>query len=147
MLQLRLQRTTRYTSCTIGELTASDDGGEVGFFCYTLEDFCNNTYNCQNPDEIRHLKKAGKTAIPLGAYRVVFENSPKFGRKMLTVKNVPAYSGIRIHAGNTADDTDGCILCGFGVSGTSLTNSKAAVDMLEDLVRERGNGDAVLLIC
>lgn len=146
MLQLRLKRISRYTSCTIGELTASDEGGEVGFYCYTLEDFCNNTYNCQTPDEIKAVKVAGKTAIPFGAYRVTFEHSPRFGRDMLTIKNVPGFSGIRIHSGNTDKDTDGCILCGLGVSGTSITDSRRAVKLLEDLVRERGNGEAILFI-
>ena len=146
MLQLRLKRNTRYTSCTIGSITAYDADGELDFFCYTLEDFCNNTYNCQTPDEIKAVKVAGKTAIPFGAYKVVFEHSPRFGRDMLTIKNVPGFSGIRIHSGNTDKDTDGCILCGLGVSGTSITDSRRAVKLLEDLVRERGNGEAVLLI-
>lgn len=146
MLQLRLIRSNRYTTCTIGEIVACDEGGAIDFHCYTLEDFCNNTYNCQTPDEIKAVKVAGKTAIPFGAYRVCFEHSPRFGREMLTIKNVPGFSGIRIHSGNTDKDTDGCILCGLGVSGTSITDSRRAVKLLEDLVRDRGNGEAVLLI-
>ena len=146
MLQLRLIRDTRYVSCTIGTLYAYIDGGELDRICYTLEDFCNETYNCQSPDEIKAVKVAGKTAIPFGAYHLTFEYSPKFKREMLTINNVPGFSGIRIHAGNNADQTDGCVLVGMAVHGTTITSSREALDDLEKIVKGLGNGEAILFI-
>lgn len=71
------------------------------YFCDTLED-------C-----IRSGKKiAHVTAIPRGSYEIQWTYSNRFKRFMPLLCNVPNFSGIRIHAGNTSADTDGCILVG-----------------------------------
>jgi hypothetical protein len=97
------------------------------YFCFTLE------------DEIRDVKVKGETAIPEGYYDVAFEDSPKFGPQTLTILNVPNFTHIRIHAGNTEKDTDGCILVGWrinsagvivpGTSRTALVELKKKVTM------------------
>ena len=85
------------------------------FFCHTLE------------DRVRRLpaekKIPGLTAIPAGTYRVTVSVSPKFGRYLPLVENVPYFSGIRIHRGNTASDTSGCILVGESAGRGLLKNS------------------------
>ena len=80
---------------TIGEL--SIDGK---FQCFTLEDV------------ERHEKIFGHTAIPPGEYDFALTFSPRFNMKMPQIMDVPNFSGVRIHWGNDADDTEGCILVG-----------------------------------
>lgn len=81
--------------CTISNLLV--DGK---WECYILEDV------------VRPTKIAGKTAIPAGRYQVTVTLSPRFGKLMPLVSGVPGYSGVRIHPGNKAEDTEGCLLPG-----------------------------------
>lgn len=61
---------------------------------------------------VRDWKIPGDTAIPAGVYRLTLEESPKFGPGTITLHNVPGYTGVRMHAGNDEDDTEGCPLVG-----------------------------------
>lgn len=102
-LELVLTRDPSALGATRGALSA--DGAHV---CYTLED-----------QILEGPKVYGKTAIPAGRYRVEINRSPKFsaraGRDVLMpqILGVPGFQGIRIHAGNDADDTEGCPLVGL----------------------------------
>ena len=80
------------------------------FFSYTLEDFDRKLKQNQSSTEIAHKKIYGKTAIASGDYRVILSISNRFGRLMPEVLNVKGFAGIRIHGGNTHENTDGCIL-------------------------------------
>lgn len=89
---------TMYTRdvCTIGLMLHSNM-----VFGYTLEDI---TRPANSP------KVHGMTAIPAGKYQVIVSMSERFKRETPLLLNVPGFSGIRIHGGNTAEDTMGCIL-------------------------------------
>lgn len=101
---------------TVGALYDETDA----FVCYTLE------------DAIRTTKVYGKTAIPKGIYRLDYTHSGRFGRQLPLLVEVPYFSGIRIHAGNTVEDTDGCLLVGTGKVHSngkwSIYESRAALD-------------------
>lgn len=88
-------------------------------------------------------KVYGKTAIPAGTYRVVVTMSNRFKRRLPLLRNVPGGTirfganliddcGVRIHPGNTAADTEGCLLPGsaFGADGASVSASRVAFDRL-----------------
>jgi len=92
------------------------------YFCETLE------------DPARDTKIPGKTAIPKGRYRISMENSPRFGKNTITLNDVPDFTHIRIHAGNTESDTEGCILVGQERTEASITNSRIALAHLKSKV-------------
>jgi hypothetical protein len=98
---------------TVGELSVD---GIVQ--CYTLEDV------------ERAAKVYGETAIPCGVYSVILTPSKRFGRLMPLVVGVPGFSGIRIHPGNTAADTAGCILVGKTRAPDFIGRSREAFDAL-----------------
>jgi hypothetical protein len=55
-------------------------------------------------------KVKDKTCIPAGRYGVDLTFSNKFQKVLPLIYGVPGFDGVRIHGGNTADDTEGCIL-------------------------------------
>ena len=112
-MELRLVRTECSGNSTIGEL--SIDGQ---FECYTLEDI-------ERPKKIK-----GETAIPVGRYEVVINQSQRFGRLLPLLLNVPEFEGVRIHPGNTAADTEGCILVGVTKAEAFIGQSKVAFEQL-----------------
>ena len=94
---LTLTRFKRTREATFGRLQI--DGSEV---CYTLEDVVRPA----------GIKVPGATAIPTGTYPVQITFSPRFKQWMPILVGVPNFSGIRIHCGNHAEDTEGCLLVG-----------------------------------
>lgn len=80
-------------------------------------------------------KVPGVTAIPAGTYEIRDTWSPHFKRMMLEVVDVPGFQGIRIHSGNVADDTEGCLIPGLQATPTGVTYSRRAVMQLNADVR------------
>lgn len=103
------------------------------YFCDTLEDRIvdkNENGKFDNGEK----KVYGKTAIPYGKYSITFTYSPKFAAKpkyaeflkkglMPLLNNVPQFETVRIHGGNTAEDTLGCLLVGRNTVVGKLTES------------------------
>lgn len=82
------------------------------YFSDVLEDVDRGLDDAMDVETIKKLKVKGQTAIPTGIYQVLLTYSPKYKRIMPLINNVKGYSGIRIHSGNTAKDTEGCLLVG-----------------------------------
>ena len=82
------------------------------YFSDVLEDVDRGLDDAMDEATIKKLKVKGETAIPTGIYQVLLTYSPKYKRIMPLINNVKGYSGIRIHSGNTAKDTEGCLLVG-----------------------------------
>lgn len=108
-MKLLLKRIALQETYTIGKLYI--DGVK---FCDTLEDKV-------RPDGV---KVYGETAIPAGTYKVIITWSNRFKRKLPLLLNVPGFDGIRIHPGNTAVDTHGCILVGVNDVKGEIHQSK-----------------------
>lgn len=127
-MELEVRRTTFSGESTIGEL--SIDGS---FYCFTLEDVVRD-----GP------KVHGKTAIPEGRFRVIMSWSPRFKRNLPLLEKVPGFEGIRIHAGNTAKDTEGCILVGHERGVNALRDSQPALrGLLLDLSEAAERKEAI----
>lgn len=84
-------------------------------------DLFDGKYLC---DTLELPRRAKRCCIPDGSYTFVMCKSPKFGRVLPRLVDVPGRSGILIHSGNTVKDTLGCILVGKYASSTSLVNSR-----------------------
>jgi hypothetical protein len=99
-MKLKLARTTNGDDFTEGKLSVDD----VQEF-YTVED---TDRFLEDGGE----KVYGRTAIPRGIYPVVISRSNRFKKDLIEILNVPFFTGIRIHTGNSSKDTDGCIIVG-----------------------------------
>jgi hypothetical protein len=94
-------------------------------------------YTCEDEDrklESGGEKIPGKTAIPRGYYRLTADVSKRFGRLMPILRNVPQFTGVRVHGGNTAEDTEGCPLLGKIRTTTGVKNCKEANEQLLDFI-------------
>ena len=122
-MQITVKRTIFSDLSTEGELSID------GFFeCYTLEDKDRGLISTQDLGLINSLKVQNETAIPYGFYSVGINQSERFGRLMPIVNDVPGFAGVRIHSGNTAADTDGCILVGQQKGIDFIGSSRLAFD-------------------
>lgn len=129
-MKLRLERLWPKKDYTVGRLYVDDR-----LFCNTLEDRIvdKNKNGVFDGDE---KKVYGESAIPYGTYKIIYNWSPKFGRNLPRLLNVPHFEGILIHPGNTAADSAGCILVGKNTEVGRLTNSRYISDELNKLIDE-----------
>ena len=132
-MEMTLTRTAKRKNYTIGALSIDDE-----YFCDTLEP----TWRDLGPSCPGH-KIAGRTAIPEGRYPVVIPWSPKFGQWLPLLLHVPQFEGIRIHAGNTPDDTEGCILVGLRVKPGKVLDSRLWEHRLVRRLASRPLGEGV----
>jgi len=124
-MKLTLNRNPSSLTCTIGDLLVDGE-----FFCHTLEDVVREVPG----QPVSEWKVKGKTAIPVGTYPVEITWSSRFKCDLPLLVGVPGFTAIRIHAGNTDADTEGCILVGTWNGGEHIHNSRKALDGLMDVL-------------
>jgi hypothetical protein len=138
-MEIKLVRKFKGPEYTIGDLFI--DGAKI---CNTLEDTVrvlidkNNDGDFDDPGE---GKIYGETAIPAGRYEVVVTYSPRFKKYLPLLLKVPGFAGIRIHPGNTAKDTHGCILPGINKSKGSISESVKYFTLIFDKITKVLNVD------
>ena len=144
-MELRLKRIARRDTYTIGRLYVDGE-----YFCDTCEDVDRGLRQDMAQSVIRAIKRKGVTAIPTGRYRVTMDvQSPKFRTKAMyqfcngylpRLINVPGFDGVLIHVGNTAKDTEGCLLVGRNTKVGKVLESRATfVKLYERLKKAEGS--------
>lgn len=122
-MQIEVIRKLKLNDCQLGEMLV--DGKH---FAYTLEDVS------------RDVKVYGETAIPAGEYDVVVTMSTRFKKELPLLQDVVGFGGVRIHGGNTAKDTLGCILIGKDQYPAmhKIANCAEVVAELTKLIKKAG---------
>ena len=123
MKTLTLTRIAKRADYTIGRL--EDENGVK--ICDTLEPTWRNYKGGE-------LKVPRKSAVPEGTYPVVITKSKKFGKYLPLLIGVPGFEGIRIHSGNTVNDTEGCILVGQNLIKGKVLLSRLTLEKLMRLI-------------
>jgi len=105
---LIVERKIKMPNFTMGELFLNGKK-----FCNTLEDQIRDLNYDGDLSDAGEVKVYGKTAIPRGTYKVQITMSNRFKKELPLLLNVAGFEGIRIHGGNTVEDTLGCILVAY----------------------------------
>lgn len=119
-MEIKVIRKTFTKESTIGEMFINGV-----FHCYTLEDYDRDSNKDGDLDDAGEAKVYGLTAIPRGIYKLVLSFSNRFQKYLPEIQNVKGFEGIRIHAGNKAADSHGCILLGT-TKGTNFVGASVA---------------------
>lgn len=139
-MELLLERKYLKSNYTIGRLYINDK-----FFCNTLED-CVRDINKNGTFDCGEFKIKGHTAIPYGKYEIKVTYSPKFKRELPLLLNVPHFEGIRIHRGNTHNDSSGCILVGENTKkGMVLNSSKYEEEIIKLMKKAISNKEHIYI--
>lgn len=133
MLKLLLVREIKTDKQTQGRLFKINEKGEREFICYTLE------------DKERLVKIKGKTAIPTGKYTVIVSMSARFKKELPLILNVPNFSGVRLHGGNTEEDSEGCPLLGMVRHVDSISNCAPAVALVTKMIKQAKEAQLTIL--
>ena len=134
-MEVLIDRAWKKEGYTISRLYVN---GEL-FGCNTLEDTDRGLSQDMHLEEIKNKKVYGKTAIPIGSYECVYTYSNRFKKMLPLLKDVPGFDGIRIHSGNSAKDTEGCILVGLNLKKGMVLNSREWTNKLVSKMKEAWN--------
>jgi len=109
----------------------------VEFLCNVLEDPIRELVDLNDDGDFNDSDEGkiyGETAIPAGTYQIKMQHSPKFGKDMPYLQDVPGFTGIMIHAGNEVSHTAGCLLVGEHQANGHLINSAAWAGVIREKI-------------
>lgn len=129
-MKLTLKRIALRPTYTIGKLYIDDV-----YFCDTIEDTVRDL-NKNGKFDNGEKKVHSKTAIPYGIYEIKWTYSPRFKKYTPQLMNVPSFEGIRIHAGNTSADTEGCLILGKNKQVGKVLNSRDTINKFYPIIKE-----------
>ena len=140
-MKLTLKRIALRPTYTIGKLYIDNV-----YFCDTIEDTVRDL-NKNGKFDNGEQKIKGKTAIPYGTYEIKWTYSPRFKKYTPQLMNVPSFEGIRVHAGNTSADTEGCLILGENKQVGKVLNSRATINKFYPIIKEAcSNGKVTIEI-
>ena len=140
---LTLVRKYKKDKYTIGNLY-DEDGN---FLCNTLEDTDRGLSQSMTLPEIKQKKIKGETAIPTGTYEIIYTFSPKFKMIMPLLLGIKGFDAVRIHAGNTNKDTEGCVLVGKNNVVGKLTESKITFIHINEIIKAQIKKNNKVYLC
>lgn len=140
-MNILVRRVAKRDTYTIGKMYINNE-----YFCDTLEDKDRGLKQASSVSSIQKIKVPNQTAIPTGTYEVVVNKSPRFGRMLPRLLNVPGFDGILIHRGNTDKDTSGCILVGENKVIGKVINSTPYEKRLVDILTKSQNNKEEITI-
>ena len=143
-MELVLTRIAKRKTYTIGRLAIKREVNEE-YRTYEVEDYFCDTLEPTWRDYAHGGRKIkGCSAIPEGRYAVVISFSPKFQQWLPILLGVPKFEGIRIHAGNCSEDTEGCILVGKNREVGKVLDSRIWLHRLKQkIVEAKDKGEPV----
>ena len=140
-MKLTLKRIALRPTYTIGKLYIDNV-----YFCDTIEDTVRDI-NKNSKFDNGEKKVHSKTAIPYGTYEIKWTYSPRFKKYTPQLMNVPSFEGIRIHAGNTSADTEGCLILGENKQVGKVLNSRTTINKFYQIIKEAcSNGKVTIEI-
>jgi len=126
---------------TTSELTITGNP----FKCFVLEDVDRGLKQSETVESIKLRKIFAETAIPAGRYEVVINFSNRFQKFLPQLLNVPGFEGIRIHPGNKAEDTEGCLLVGLAQSDNWVSQSVLAFKKLMAIIEPAAKKEKIFI--
>ena len=138
-MKLKIDRAWKKEGYTIGRFFINGVR-----FCEVVEDKDRGLHSSMSIQDIEKVKVYGETAIPTGTYKVILSYSNKFKARAWAIKygglvpelvGVPGFSGVRIHPGNTAADSLGCLLPGENkVKGGVINSTKKYYELMDKYI-------------
>ena len=140
-MELRLERKYRNNNYCIDKLYINGK-----YFSDVLEDPDRGLTDTMSLEEIKKIKIKGNTCIPYGTYNITITYSPRFKKNLPLLNNVKGFDGIRIHSGNTPQDTEGCLLLGFNKVKGQVRDSRVTTDKLIAQIQQALNKEEKVTI-
>lgn len=139
-MELKVHRMEKTLKSSIGRFVVG--GTQIG---WSLEDRDRGLKESMSLEEIRQIKVKGETAIPKGRYKVILAKSEKFKNKpwaktydgmLPLLVDVPGYSGVMIHTGNTPEDTLGCVIVAKEIDKKTPDRVLRSTDCFNELMSQ-----------